>query len=155
MKKRVVILWILVIQIAMVTSLSCSAGVIKDVPEDLLPAAEKILSEDFNKSSHEYIKNLSYFHPGDNLMDFRLGEPYPRYGLNMNIVYDLKENSNFKDALEFGLWKVPIYIGDEKKPRTMLGVRKKNDGKWHYAGIGGSRNSCRPAGNKGRRHSIP
>ena len=137
MKKKIVVLGILVIQIAMFTSLSCSAGVIKDVPEDLLPAAEKILSERFSIAPQWYKKVLSYFQPEDNLMDFRLGEPYPYYQFKLKDIYYLKDKKNFENIIKFRGWYVPIYIGDEKEPRTMFTVRKKSDGKWHFAGLGG------------------
>jgi hypothetical protein len=101
-----------------------SAGVIKEVPEDLLPAAEKILSEEFNKNAYNYKNNLSYFQPEDNLMDFRLGEPYPFYQLNLKDIYYLKDKNNFENIIQFRGWSVPIYLGNEKEPRTRVTIKK-------------------------------
>jgi len=138
MKNRVVVLWIIVIQIAMVTSLSCSAGVIKEVPEDLLPAAEKILSERFSAYPQWYLDFQPYFHHGDSLMDFRLGEPYPCYQFKMKDIYYLKEKEDFKNIVKFRIWSIPIYLSNEEEPRTKFNVKKNSDGKWRWAGIGGN-----------------
>ncbi len=138
MKNRVVVLWIIVIQIAMVTSLSCSAGVIKEVPEELLPTAEKILSERFSADPQWYVEGMSYFRAGDNLMDFRLGEPYPKYALDGLKIYRLEDNTEFLETLEFLSWRLPIYLDDEKEPRTVLSVKKNGDDNWVYTGMGGN-----------------
>jgi len=111
--------------------------VIKDTPEDLPPAAKKLLSEQFDKKLHTYIKNFPFFHPEDSLLDFRVGDPCPAYGLDVIKVYQLENKNNFEEALEFRAWNIPIYLGDEKEPRTLFRVRKESDGKWHYMGMGG------------------
>ena len=134
MKKKVVILWVLVIQIAMFTSLSCSAGVIKEVPEDLLPAAEKILEIKFDRSRQWYL-SMSYFQPEDNLMDFRLGVPYPCYQFKMKDIYYLKDKKNFENIIKFRIWSVPIYLGNEKEPRTKFNMKKDSDGKWLFVKV--------------------
>jgi len=136
-EKRVFVLGILVMQIAMFISLSCSAGVIKEVPEDLLPAAEKILIKKFKSNTMQVKGFLPYFQPEDNLMDFRLGEPYPKYALDGLKIYRLKDNTEFLEALEFLRWRLPIYLGDEKEPRTILSVKKNGEENWVYTGMGG------------------
>lgn len=136
MKKRIVILVIAVTQIVVLTSLSLSMGVIKETPDDLLPAAEKILRETFQKFIMIKRGVSPYFQAWEDLMDFRLGEPIPSYKLHMDIIYGLKDNDDFKDALEFLVWDIPIYLGDEEMPRTLLGVNRDSDGKWRFARMG-------------------
>ncbi|MFO7916127.1 MAG: tetratricopeptide repeat protein [Candidatus Krumholzibacteriales bacterium] len=113
-----------------------NSGIMKNPPEDLLPEAEKVLGEHFRTNPDSY-KQTPYFNPEDDLMDFRLGDPYPAYHLDVRKVYRMEDTSDFKNALDFRSWNLPIYIGDEKNPRTIIRMKKYIDGKW-YPGGGGS-----------------
>jgi len=112
------------------------AGFIINPPEVLLREAEKVLEEHFSTTPDSY-KETPYFNPEDDLMDFRLGAPYPAYHLDVQKVYRMENTDNFRNALDFRSWNLPIYIGNEMNPRTIIRMRKYNDGKW-YQGGGGS-----------------
>jgi len=124
---------------------SLFAQVIPKPPEDMLPAAEKLLAQHFDKSSESLRENLPYFHKLDILSDFRLGEPFPLYKLHIDKVYALDDMGDFKEALEFLVWKVPIYLGSvETEPRTYFGTKINDGGEWRLAGMGGDpQHMCR------------
>jgi len=137
MKRGIMILGFVVFQIVMIASIDLSAEVIKDAPRDLLPAAEKIISEKFENPLWQKEAFPPYFQPWDDFTDFKLGKPFPQYKLHMDVIYKLENSSDFVDSMKFLVWLVPIYLGEEEEPRTFLGVKKKDDGNWYFGGMGG------------------
>lgn len=117
--------------------LSAAAEIRNEPPEDLLPAANKILKNRFQSESWKKEAFPPYFHPDDDFMDFKLGQPITYYKIHLDKLYNLEDKSKFKETLEFLGWLIPIYLGDENKPRTVFCIKKGNGHKWKYASMGG------------------
>jgi len=110
--------------------------VIKTIPDELIPGVKEFVTDFWAKRQKNQIERLPYLHPGDAFKDIRVGEPYPHYKLHMDILYGLEDHGNFEDALEIIHWRVPIYIGDEIRPRTLFFFRADDDNKWQRVGQG-------------------
>ena len=145
MNKITLYLLIGVVVLMVLLNDSLLAQVIPKPPEDMLPAAEKLLATEFDNCSESLRENLPYFHKLDILSDFRLGEPFPLYKLHIDKVYAIEDMDDFKEALEFLVWKVPIYLGSvETEPRTYFGTKINDGGEWRLAGMGGDpQHMCR------------
>lgn len=104
------VLGVIVIITTAVASVSLSAGVLREPPEDLLLAAGTLVS------------------------GHRLGEPFTSYFLSIDTLCALQENENIGQALQFRLWHFPVFFGDREWPRVLINVRKESDGQWRIVG---------------------
>lgn len=141
MKINIILLCIF-LQLITANLISAEAGIIKEAPEGLMEAAEEILRKYFSNlmKRKEYLP--SYFHPDENILNFKLGEPLPLYRVLVKDIYLLQTPEDLHQKLTFSEWMFPIYIADEKQPRTLMGVTKGDEGElrfgaWCYAGMGG------------------
>ena len=117
---------------------SSFAQIIDSPTEQLLPTAREILADEFEKKGDSFRENLPYFYKWDILSDFRLGTPFPFYILHMKTLHKMKSIENIKEALEFRVWHIPIYLGSvEEEPRTQFHLRKNEEDEWRFSGMGG------------------
>ena len=135
---RMIIVLCFVFQLLAIGSLESKAGITKETPEGLVEAADEIVKESLKNERFQKMALQTEFEDVDSVPEFRLGKPYAVYELDIAALYDNEGNMDFNKALILSGWNIPIYIENEFKPKSIIRLWKKKDGKWHFAQLSGT-----------------
>ncbi|UCF05048.1 MAG: hypothetical protein JSV33_14180 [bacterium] len=103
------------------------------VPPGLAEIALQEAISLYARESREELISVNYLKPSDSLNTITVGEPYPSYVLDTDMIVTMDDTAMFEEALQFVTWNFPVYV--DGKPRIRVALRETN-GTWAMCRIG-------------------
>ena len=106
------------------------------VPKEAVEMARIGMNDIFNNAPRDMLEKKGFLNPSEKPDDSRLGDGYPVYRIEPELAVYSSPQDDFMSVLTLVAWAFPVYVNDQL--RTMIRVRRTEDGTWTVNQIGGN-----------------